>query len=179
MTMKNILALVLCILLFSASRAVSDDLTPSGNLTGIDKVHEKIAVSFNLKGAEEFRLDPEEIKKILRNALGSVGVVTNGSGLGVPMVGASVVGESTGGGGARYIVEVFVRATIRSPFAKNRSVEAIFWRDIASGEETMRYDPASKDLVKPRGPISERVYSSVRDVASHLASELKKANPSK
>jgi hypothetical protein len=30
-------------------------------------------------------------------------------------------------------VEVFVRATTSSPFAKNRSVEAIFWRGVASG----------------------------------------------
>lgn len=166
-------------LLLPLPHALSDDLTPSENLVGINKVHEKISVSLSLKGAEEFRVDPDEVKKIVRSALSSVGVATNGSGLSVPMVSASIAGESTGGGGARYTVELFVRATIPSPFAQNRSVKAIFWHTVASGEETMRYDPAAMGLVKPNGPINERVYASVREVAARLAAELKKANASK
>jgi hypothetical protein len=91
------------------------------------------------------------------------------------MVGVSISGESTGGGGAHYTVEALVRATTSSPFAKNRSVEAIFWRGVSSGEEMQRYDSASKGFIKPSGPINERVYASVREVASRLAADLRKS----
>jgi hypothetical protein len=118
---------------------IAQDFTPPGNLSEISSVHEKISVALNLKGADEFRLDPQKITAILRDALNAVGVGTNGSGIGTPMVNVGISGESTGGGGARYAVEVFVRATASSPFAKNRNVEAIFWRGVASGEEVERY----------------------------------------
>jgi hypothetical protein len=158
---------------------MSQEFTPPGNLVGITKVHENISVALNLKGADEFQVDSQKVTALLREALSSAGIGTNGSGLGTPMVGVSISGESTGGGGARYTVEVFVRATTSSPFAKNRSVEAIFWRGVASGEEMQRYDPASKGFIKPSGPINERVYASVREVASRLAADLKKANAGK
>jgi hypothetical protein len=160
----------------AALPAVADALTPSSNLAGITKVHEKISVVLNLKGAEEFGVDPDRIKAAVRKKLKSAGVATDGAGIGTPMVTASVVGEATGGGGARYVVELVVKATIPSPFTQNRSVQAIFWRGVASGEDMMRYDPASKDLVKPTGPLDERVYASVEEVALHLASDFKKAN---
>jgi hypothetical protein len=162
-----------------APHAMSQDFTPPGNLVGITKVHENISGALNLKGADEFQVDSQKITVLLRDALNSVGIATNGSGLGTPMVGVSISGESTGGGGARYTVEVFVRATTSSPFAKNRSVEAIFWRGVSSGEEMQRYDPVSKSFIKPSGPINERVYASVREVAARLAADLKKANASK
>jgi len=163
-------------LALAASVALADELTPSSNLAGITKVHEKISVTLNLKGAEEFRVDPDRIRSTVRKALNSAGVATDGSGIGTPMVSASVVGQTTGGGGARYAVELIVKATVPSPFTKNRSVEVIFWRAIASSEETMRYDPAAKDLLKPGGPIDERVYASMQEVASRLAGDFKKAN---
>jgi hypothetical protein len=171
-----LLILMILTVTLATLTAVADELTPSSNLAGITKVHEKISVILNLKGAEEFRLDPNRIKGAVRKTLNSAGVATDGSGIGTPMVTASVVGEVTGGGGARYVVELVVKATIPSPFAQNRSVEAIFWRGVASGEDMMRYDPASKELVKPTGPLDERVYASVQEVALHLAGDFKKAN---
>jgi hypothetical protein len=42
-----------------------------------------------------------------------------------------------------------------------------------------RYDLACKCFIKPSGPINERVYTSVREVAARLAADLKKANASK
>ena len=171
--------LVLFTLLLLGAVALADDTIPSTNLAGIMKVHEKLSVSLNLKGAEEFRVDPEKVKSAIRKALTSAGVATDGSGIGVPMVSVSISGQSTGGGGARYTVELIVRATIPSPFTKNRSAEAIFWRSVATSEETMRYDPASKDFVKPGDQIGERVYGSVQEVTSRLASDLKKANAGK
>ena len=178
MTLKHgqCLVVVLATCCCLATRARSQDFAPAGNLVGITNVHEKISVALNLKGADEFRLDSQKITALVRDTLNAAGVGTNGSGIGTPMVSASISGESTGGGGARYTVEVLVRATTPSPFAKNRSVEAIFWRGIASGEEVERYDPASKSFIKPSGPINERVYGSVREVAARLAADLKKAN---
>jgi hypothetical protein len=155
---------------------MSQEFTPPGNLAGITKVHENISVALALKGADQFRVDPQKITVFLRDALSSAGIGTNGSGIGTPMVDVSISGESTGGGGARYNVEVSVRARTLSPFAKDRSVEAIFWRGVASAEEFESYDPASKGFVKPSGPINERVYASVREVAGRLAADLKKAN---
>jgi hypothetical protein len=40
-------------------------------------------------------------------------------------------------------------------------------------------DSASKGFIKPSGPINERVYASVREVAARLAADLKKANSTK
>jgi len=171
--------LVLAIFAPLAPLTMSQEFTPPGNLVGITRVHENISVALHLKGADEFRVDSQKITVFLRDALGSVGIGTNGSGLGTPMVGVSISGESTGGGGARYTVEVFIRATTSSPFARNRSVDAIFWRGVASGEEVQRYDPASKGFIRPSGPINERVYASVREVAARLAADLKRANASK
>ena len=177
MNIKNAFYLFLlgCIF-FSPSNAFSDELTPSWNLSGIDKLHEKIIVHLNLKGAEEFKVDAEEIRKILRGALSNAGVDVNSTEVGFPMIGASIVGESTGGGGARYTVEVFIRANIASPYAKGRSIQIILWYGCVTGEENMRYDSISKGLVKPTSAINDRVYNSVREVASRLASDFKKAN---
>jgi hypothetical protein len=167
------LLLLICL---SAPLALAQDFAPPGNLVGIGKVHQNISVALNLKGADEFRVDPQKVKVLLREALNTAGIGLNGSGSGTPMISATISGESTGGDGARYEVEVFVRATVLSPFAKDRSVEVIFWRGVASAEELQRYDPASKGFVKPSGPINERVYASVRQVVGRLAADFKKAN---
>jgi hypothetical protein len=119
------------------------------------------------------------ITTLVRDALALAAVSANGSGSGTPIVGVSVTGRSTGGGGASYTVEVFVKATVPSPFAKNRSAEAVFWRGVASSDEGMRFDPASKGFIKPTGPINERVYASVREVAGRLASDLRRGNQAK
>jgi hypothetical protein len=172
-------SLALAVSLAFAPHAVAQDFAPAGNLAGITNVHEKISVGLNLKGADEFRLDSQKITAILRDALSTAGIGTNGSGTGTPMVSVGISGETTGGGGARYTVELSVRATTPSPFTRNRSVEAIFWRGVAAGEEVERYDATSKGFIKPTGPINERVYTSVREVAARLAIDLKKANASR
>ena len=38
---------------------------------------------------------------------------------------SAITGESAGGGGAEFTVEIVVRALVPSPFAKDRSIEAI------------------------------------------------------
>lgn len=75
---------------------MSQDFTPPGNLFGIAKVHGNISVALNLKGADEFQVDSQKITVLLRDTLSSVGIGTNGSGLGTPMLGVSISGESTG-----------------------------------------------------------------------------------
>lgn len=180
MIIKNACCLFLLVcIFFSPSNSFSDELTPSWNLTGIEKLHEKIIVHLNLKGAEEFKVDAEEIRKILRGVLTNAGVDVNGSEVGFPMIGVSIAGESTGGGGARYTIEVYIRANIASPYAKGRSVQIILWYGCVTAEENMRYDTVSKGLIKPTSAINDRVYSSVREVASRLASDFKKANNTK
>ena len=91
------------------------------------------------------------------------------------MVGITISGESTGGGGACYRVALAVRVTILSPFAKNRSVDPILWICEVSGNEAMRYDPASEGFIKPKFQINGRVYASVHKVASCLADDFKRA----
>lgn len=180
MTIKITFSLLLFVcIFFSSSSAFSDELTPSWNLTGIDKLHDKIIVNLNLKGAEEFKVDAEEIRKILRSVLANADVNVNGSEVVFPMIGVSIAGESTGGGGARYTVEVYIRASIASPYSKGRSIQIILWYGRVTGEENLRYDTVSKGLIKPTGAIKDRVYNSVRDVASRLASDFKKANNAK
>lgn len=163
------------ILVLSSTVIFAGELTPFWNLVGIEKVHEKISVGLNIKGGDEFQIDTKKVREIIENALDTVGVKTSGSGIGTPMVGITISGESTGGGGACYRVVLAVRATISSPFAKNRSVDAILWICEASGDEVMRYDPASEGFVKPKSQINERVYASVHEVASRLADHFKRA----
>jgi len=94
--------LVLAVFSPVAPHVMSQDFTPPGNLVGITKVHENISLALNLKGADQFQVDSQKITMLLRDALSSVGIGTNGSGLGTPMVGVSISGESTGGGGALH-----------------------------------------------------------------------------
>jgi hypothetical protein len=175
---RALVALALPVILVSATPIVAfaDELTPSSNLAGIKKVHEKISVALDLKGADEFRIDAEQIKTRVRKELNAAGLTMDGSGTGLPMVKAIVAGEATGGGGARYLVELVVMANMPSPFIRNRSVNAIVWRGVSSGDEAMRYDPTAKGLLSPRDPINERVYASVQEVASRLAADARRAN---
>jgi len=148
--------------------------TPASNLTGIKQVQERIDVALNLTGADEFGVDPAEVVKIVRAALRSAGVAVERGDQRTPTVKVLIAGESSGGG-ATFNVEILVTALLPSPFAKERTVQAILWRDAAAGKHLIRYDPAAKELVKPTGPMKERVYDSVREVSLRLASALKAA----
>ena len=154
-----------------------DVLTPAANLAGVKQMHERIEVSLDLKGAEEFSIDASEVSKIVRTALGSAGVALVGPGdYKVPSVHVRIAGESTGLGGANFSVEVVVSSTIPSPFAKDRSVNVIVWRAAGTASQIVRFDPAAKDLVKPSGTIRDRVYETVRTLAGRLGSEAKAAS---
>lgn len=130
--------------------------------------------TLNLSGADEFGVEAAEIVKIVRAALASAGVTVAKGNERTPSVKVSVTGESSGGG-ATFTVEIMVAALLPSPFAKDRSIQAILWRTSAVGKHLIRFDPAAKELVKPSGPMKERVYDSVREVSLRLASALKAA----
>lgn len=142
------------------------------SLTGIKQVNERIDVILNLVGADEFSLDAAEIAKIVRSSLASANVSLVKGDYKTPAVKVLISGKSSGGG-AHYTVELVVTALLPSPFAKERSISAIVWRDTATAEHLIRFDPAAKELVKPTGPIRERVYDTVREVALRLASGLR------
>ncbi len=159
--------------------AFADVSTPTSNLAGVKQVQERINVTLNLKGADEFGVGATEVTKIVRTALTSGGVSIAKGDYKIPSVHVAISGESAGGGGAEFTVELVVRALLPSPFAKDRSIEAIIWRSASTGRHLMRYDPASKDLVKPSGAISDRVYDTVREVAARLTADLKAAGVGK
>jgi hypothetical protein len=144
-------------------------------LVGISEIHDRIAVNVTLKGAEEFRIDAEEVKKIFLGMLKTSDIATTASSSRLPILKTSITGETTGGGGAKFAVEVNIVLSIPSPFAENRSIDVILWRGSRSREEIMRYDPIAKDFVKPTVPIRDRVYEVVRELASQLAADFKKA----
>lgn len=161
---------------FTASgSALADVTTPASNLAGVKQVQERIDVSLNLKGADEFGVEANEVIKIVRSALSSGGISMAKGDYKVPSVHVAITGESAGGGGAEFTVELVVRALVPSPFAKDRSIEAIIWRNSATGHHIMRYDPASKGLVKPSGAIKDRVYDTVRQVTTRLVEAAKVA----
>lgn len=153
--------------------------TPAANLVGIKEINQRITVSLQLKGADEFRVDPEHIKRIVVNTLSSGGISVKKTDTALPMLSVSITGESAGGGGASYTVELFLRAYLPSPFTKGHSIEAIIWKASSSGQEMMRFDPVAKKLVEPGGPINERVYGSVHEIAVRLIKDLKTANTRK
>ena len=146
--------------------------TPASNLAGIKQLHERIDVAFNLTGAGEFGLDAGEITKIVRAALTSTAVVFAKGDHTTPSIKVLIAGESSGGGGS-YEVELLVTAMVPSPFANERSIQAILWRDSVKGAHHLRFDPAAKEIVKPSGPMKERVYDSVREISLRLASAFK------
>lgn len=157
----------------------ADEPTPAANLVGIKEINQRVSVSLQVKGADEFRVDPEKVKRIILDALSGAGISAKKTDTLLPMLSVSLSGESTGGGGASYAVELFLRVHLPSPFAKERSIEAIIWKGSSSGREMMRFDPAAKKLVEPGGPINERVYASVGEVAARLAKDFKTANAQK
>lgn len=166
-------------LLTSASPALADFSTPASNLAGVKQIQERINVSLNLEGADEFGVETNEIIKIVRSALSSSGISMTKGDYKMPNVHVAIAGESAGVLGAAFTVELVVRALVPSPFAKDRSIEAIIWRSSATGRHIMRYDPASKGLVKPSGTLKDRVYDTVREVATRLAADAKVAGTGK
>jgi hypothetical protein len=136
----------------------ADEPTPAANLVGIKEINQRVTVSLQVKGADEFRVDPErvdpeKVKRIVLDALSGAGISAKKTDTALPMLSVSLSGESTGGGGASYAVELFLRAHLPSPFAKERSIEAIIWKGSSSGREMMRFDPAAKKLGSPGIPV--------------------------
>ncbi len=170
-----VLTVIATIVLTGTSAAFADVTTPASNLAGVKQVQERIDVSLSLKGADEFAVEANEAIKIVRSALSSSGISISKGDYKIPSVHVAITGESAGGRGAEFTVEIVVRALVPSPFAKDRSIEAIIWRNSATGHHLMRYDPASKGLVKPSGTIKDRVYDTVREVAARLAADAKVA----
>ena len=164
---------MLLVMLSCANFVFADVISPASNLAGVRQVRERIDVSLSLKGADEFGIESSEVITIVRSALISSGISIAKGGYEIPSVHIAVAGESAGGGGARFSVEIVIRVLIPSPFAKNRSIDAIIWRNSASGNHIMRYDPASKGFVAPKGLIRDRVYDAVREVATRLAADAK------
>lgn len=119
------------------------------------------------------------MKKIVLDALSGVAVSAKRADTFLPRLSVSLTGFSTGGGGADYTVEILLLAHLPSPYAQERSLEAIIWKGVSSGRDLMRYNPVSKKLVEPGGPISDRVYASVREVAARLAKDFKTASAKK
>jgi hypothetical protein len=169
------LAFIATAMLYSAGSALADATTPASNLAGMTQLQDRIDVSLNLKGADEFAVEANEVVKIVRSTLNSSGISLVKGDYRVPSVRVAIAGQSAGGGGADFTVEIVVRALLPSPFAKERSVDAIIWRSSATGHHLMRFDPASKALVKPSGAIKDRVYDSVREVAARLAADVRAA----
>lgn len=170
-----VLTFIAVAVLTSVGTAFADVTTPASNLAGVKQIQERIDVSLNLKGADEFAVEANEVIKIVRSALSVSGISLAKGDYKIPSVHVAITGESAGGGGAEFTVEIVVRALISSPFAKDRSIEAIIWRNSATGHHLMRYDPASKGLVKPSGTMKDRVYDTVREVAARLAADAKVA----
>lgn len=171
----HVLTFITAAALTSIGTALADVTTPASNLAGVKQIQERIDVTLNLKGADEFAVEANEVIKIVRAALSSSGISTTKGDYKIPSVHVAITGESAGGGGAEFSVEIVVRALVQSPFAKDRSIEAIIWRNSATGYHLMRYDPASKGLLKPSGTIKDRVYDTVREVAARLAADAKVA----
>lgn len=169
----SISALLLCSLLAPFAYAE----TPTANLVGIRQTKERIDVTLNLSGAGEFAVDAGEVAKIAKAAIVSAGVKL-ADGNEAPSVMVLIHGK-TSGVTFEYTVELAVTASVVSPFAKDHTIHAIIWRDSAVGDFPMSWDSQSKKFLKPSGPMNERVYDSLREVAIRLTSALKAAETMK
>lgn len=166
-------ALLLCSLLAPFAYAE----TPTANLVGIRQTKERIDVTLNLSGAGEFAVDAGEVAKIAKAAIVSAGVKL-ADGNEAPSVMVLIHGK-TSGVSFEYTVELAVTASVVSPFAKDHTIHAIIWRDSAVGYFPISWDSQSKKFLKPSGPMNERVYDSLREVAIRLTSALKAAETMK
>ena len=178
LTMQRItlvLSFIAVAVLAGVATAFADVTTPASNLAGVKQAQERIDVSLNLKGADEFAIEANEVIKIVRSALSSSGISTAKGDHKTPSVHVAITGESTGGGGAEFTVELVIRARVPSPFAKDRSIEAIIWRESAAKRHIAYYDPVLHSIVEPSGTIKDRVYDAVRKVAAQLATDAKVA----
>jgi hypothetical protein len=171
---KQSLFLVVAALLFVPRFALGDLATPASNLAGLKQFRDRVNVTLDVKGADEFKLDPSEIIKIVRAALLTTGVTFTAGDYATPSVHIAISGESSGGA-MEFRVDMAVRALMASPFAKDRSIEGIVWQRSYVGRHLVRYDPASKGLVKPVGPMNERVYDAARELAHRLPEDIKQS----
>jgi hypothetical protein len=160
-------------MLIPANQVLADTIMPISNLAGVKQIQERIDVSLNLKNADEFGIESSEIIKIIHSVLSPSSISILKGNYETPSIYVDISGESSGGGGAQFSVEICVRAFVMSPFAKGRSIDVIIWQNSALGNHLMRYDPVLKSTVKPSGAIKDRVYDSVREVATRLVADAK------
>jgi hypothetical protein len=167
--------LVISLALASATTFAEADWT---HLIGLPGISERVSITVKLEGAEEFGLKPERLQSLIRDRLRKDGIL-GGSAKDLPTLNVSVAGRSTGGGGADYRVEITLSARVQSPFAKERSIAAIIWRADSSDSQAMSYDPASKKVLNPPGPLNARVEATLLQVMDTFAADVRKANPRK
>lgn len=165
---------VAALAIWTLSSSVSWAQTPESNLVGIKQFNEEIGVALDLKGASEFALDPGECEKIIRAGLAKSRTKMVKGDYATPRIQVTISGSGSGGTGS-YAVELAVTALIPSPFAEKRSVDAILWLDSERGEQHLRYDPASKELVNPPGSLRDRVYDALRVLSARLAAALERS----
>ena len=151
-------------------------VTPATNLSGLKAVQERINVELNLKGADEFDIEVSEVVNRVRTTLGVSALSFEKGDSSTPSLVVDIKGESAGNGGARFTVELIVRILVPSPFLPNRSADVIIWRTSVSSNQLTRFDPASKNFIKPNGIIKNRVYDSVMEASKLLMTDLRIAN---
>lgn len=166
-------AFALVFIFANAGPVLAEVTTPPSNLSGVWQVQERIDVSLSLKGADEFGVESSEVIKIVRAAIIQSGIAFVKGDIGTPSIHVDITGVSAGGGGAEFLVEMVINASIPSPFATDRSIEAIIWRASAAGRHLMRYDPVAKGMVKPIGAIKDRIYDAIREVTTRFATDAK------
>lgn len=146
------------------------------NLVGLSAISETVSVSLNLEGAEDFDLKAERLRDLARGRLKDEGLLRPEDSQ-LPSVAVFIVGHSGGGGGAEYTIRLVLSSRVPSPFIKDRSIRATVWHASESDRQLMRYDSATKKVVKPAGPLQQRVEATLLQVIEALVADIRKANP--
>jgi hypothetical protein len=145
------------------------------NLEGLKSVNEVIRVEINVAGDEPFNLNETKIKEIITNKLRDAKIQVDHTNKANANLVTSIDGETTGGGGARFIVRLSLFSRVISPFKQESKISAIIWSTEIHDEQVMKYDPEKQQLKKVKGDLNNRVYSVIEEAMHKFKSDLKKS----
>ncbi len=146
------------------------------NLEGLQKVNERITIESKLSGDEPFNLEETKIKQIIFKKLDKLKIQIDKANESDASFNVNIEGVTTGGGGARFSIQIAILSRISSPFKPENKIFSIIWSKEKTDEQTMSYNREKKKVVLVKGKLNERVYATIEKIMNAFQYDYKMAN---
>lgn len=146
------------------------------NLEGLQKVNERITVESKLSGDEPFNLEETIIKQIIFKKVDELKIQIDKTNESNSRFNVNIEGVTTGGGGARFTIQINILSRISSPFKPENKIFSIIWNKEKREEQVMSYDKEKKKVVSVKGKLNERVYVTIEEIMNAFQYDYKRAN---